>query len=290
MTQHGSANARVGRLRYGVRLWLRHGASRRDAARFRHSGQAFAVRRWRRRLGREQAEQRGHVGLEQRNDGERWCRKRHCGQRRGAGNSQAGVSSTAGSSAGGAPPKPADTNLPFTEDFEDGEPNGFISWNEDLMAGAWAVVDDAGNKVYQPQAAVGELEFAVGGSTAWTDVVFSAKVRLNDADSDAQIVVRFTPPKTYLVVEMAVGKFKLRGRADGSTQDLIAPSPKPVIAAGTWYTVAITAKGNMVSLTLDGMAIGSTVAANDAISNGGIALGVAEGSVSFDDLSVVAAP
>jgi hypothetical protein len=207
-----------------------------------------------------------------------------------AGNSQAGVSSTAGSSAGGAPPKPADTNLPFTEDFEDGEPNGFISWNEDLMAGAWAVVDDAGNKVYQPQAAVGELEFAVGGSTAWTDVVFSAKVRLNDADSDAQIVVRFTPPKTYLVVEMAVGKFKLRGRADGSTQDLIAPSPKPVIAAGTWYTVAITAKGNMVSLTLDGMAIGSTVAANDAISNGGIALGVAEGSVSFDDLSVVAAP
>jgi hypothetical protein len=207
----------------------------------------------------------------------------------GVAGNHAGTAGTAGS-GGSGPTKPANTNLPFTEDFEDGEANGFLPWNEDLMAGPWAVVADGASKVYQPQAAVAELELAVGGSTAWTDVTFTVKVRLNDAESDAQIVARFKEPKTYLVVEMAVGKFKLRGRADGSTEDLVAPSPKPVIVAGTWYTVGVTAKGSMVSLTLDGMPIGAPTTCNAAISNGGVAVGVAEGSVSFDDLSVVAAP
>jgi hypothetical protein len=207
----------------------------------------------------------------------------------GVAGSHAGTAGSAGS-GGSGPIKPADTNLPFSEDFEDGEPNGFIPWNEDMTQGAWSVVDDAVGKIYQPQAAVGDLEFAVGGSTSWTDVTFTVKVRLNDADSDAQIVLRFKDPKTYLVVEMAIGKFKLRGRADGSTEDLVAPSPKPVIVAGTWYTVGVTAKGSMVSLTLDGMPIGAPTTCDAAISNGGVAVGVAEGSVSFDDLSVVAAP
>jgi hypothetical protein len=209
------------------------------------------------------------------------------------GTGTAGSTGKAGSSAGGSggspPTKPADTNLPYSEDFEDGEPNGFIPWNEDLMAGTWSVVDDAGGKIYQPAAAVGELEFAVGGSTSWTDVAFTVKVRLADADSRAHIVLRMKEPKTYLVVEMAEGAYKLRGRADGSTTDLVAPSPKPVITAGTWHTVGITAKGSAVELTLDGVSIG-TGTANALISNGGIALGVAEGSVAFDDVSVVVAP
>ena len=201
-----------------------------------------------------------------------------------------GAAGSPGAGAGTGGTKPVSTDLPFTEDFEDGQPDGFIPWNEDLTAGAWAVVADGAGKIYQPQAAVADLEFAVGGSTTWTDVVFTVRVRLNDADSGAQIVLRFKEPKTYLVVEMAEGKYKLRGRADGSTQDLISPSPKPVITAGMWYTVGITAKGSMVSLTLDDMPIGTAATANAAISNGGIALGVAEGSVSFDDVSVVEAP
>lgn len=211
-----------------------------------------------------------------------------------AGIGNAGTTSMAGSAAsagsggsGGA--KPANTNLPFSEDFEDGEANGFIPWNEDMMAGAWGVVADTNGKIYQPAAAVGELEFAVGGSTTWTDVAFTVRVRLN-AESEAQIVMRFKEPKTYLVVEMAEGKFKLRGRSDGSTADLISPSPKPVINAGTWYKVGVTAKGSMVSLTLDDMPIGTPASANAAISNGGIALGVAEGTVAYDDVSVAAAP
>jgi hypothetical protein len=208
------------------------------------------------------------------------------------GGGVAGSAGKAGSSTGGTsmmPPKPADTGLPYSEDFEDGEPNGFIPWNEDLAAGMWNVVDDGAGKIYQPAAAVGELEFAVGGSTNWTDVVFTVKVRLADADSRAHIVLRMKEPKTYLVVEMAEGTYKLRGRADGSTTDIVAPSPKPVITPGMWHTVGITAKGSAVELMLDGTSIGSGNA-NALISNGGIALGVAEGSASFDDLSVVAAP
>jgi Domain of Unknown Function (DUF1080) len=204
----------------------------------------------------------------------------------GAGGGSAGTKGTAGT--GGT--KPASTGLPFTEDFEDGDANGFIPYNDKATAGAWVVVADGASKVYQPQAAVSALEFAVGGSTTWTDVAMTVKVRLNDADSDAQVILRFKEPKTYLVLEMAEGKYKLRGRAAGSTTDLISPSPKPVITAGTWYTVGITAKGTTVTLTLDGMPIGSPVMCNAAISNGGIALGLDAGSASFDDLSVTAAP
>jgi hypothetical protein len=203
----------------------------------------------------------------------------------GAGGGSAGTTSTAG-----GPTTPANTKLPFSEDFEDGEANGFIPYNDKAMPGPWAVVADGAGKVYQPQAAVSALEFAVGGSTTWTDVAMTVKVRLNSADTDAQVILRFKEPKTYLVLEMAEGKYKLRGRAAGSTTDLISPSPKPVITAGKWYTVGITAKGTMVSLTLDGMPIGTPVACAAAISNGGVAFGMDSGSASFDDLSVTAAP
>ena len=118
----------------------------------------------------------------------------------------------------------------------------------------------------------------------------TVKVRLDTADSGAQIAIRFTAPKTYLFVEMGEGKYKLRGRTDGSTADLVSPSPKPVIVAGTWYTVGITVKGTTANLTLDGTPIGTAAMANALIAKGGVALGVAEGSVSFDDLNVAAAP
>lgn len=190
----------------------------------------------------------------------------------------------------GGPTKPTNTNLPFVEDFEDGVANGFIPYNDKSTAGPWNVVADGAGKVYQPQAAVSALEFAVGGSTTWTDVAMTVKVRLNDADTDAQVIIRFKEPKTYLVLEMAEGKYKLRGRAAGSTTDLISPSPKPVITAGTWYTVGITAKGTTVNLTLDGKPIGSPVMCAAAISNGGVAFGMDSGSASFDDLNITAAP
>jgi hypothetical protein len=209
----------------------------------------------------------------------------------GGGGASAGAGGSAtGGSTGSGGTKPVSTNLPFHEDFEDGKADGFIPYNDKATAGAWTVIADGAGKVYQPQAPVSELEWAVGGSTAWTDVAMTMKVRLNGADSDAQIIIRFKEPKTYLVLEMAEGKYKLRGRAAGSTTDLIAPSPKPVITAGTWYTVGITAKGTTVTLTLDGKPIGMPAMCNAAISNGGVAFGMDSGSASFDDLSVTAAP
>ncbi|HEX2871957.1 MAG TPA: family 16 glycoside hydrolase [Polyangiaceae bacterium] len=207
-----------------------------------------------------------------------------------AGSAGAGGGSTGGTSAGTGGTKPVSTNLPFTEDFEDGVADGFIPWNDKATAGVWEVVTDGAGKIYQPKAALSDLEFAVGGSTTWTDVAMTVKVRLNSADTDGQVVLRFKEPKTYLVLEIAEGKYKLRGRAAGSTTDLIAPSPKPVITAGTWYTVGITAKGTAVTLTLDGKQIGAEAQCAAAISNGGVALGADSGSVSFDDLKITAAP
>jgi hypothetical protein len=211
----------------------------------------------------------------------------HAGSGGGGNGGAAGANGTGGS--GGSSSRPVDTNLPFSEDFEDGQANGFLPWNEDLTAGTWDVVPDGAGMVYQPHAPVSELELAVGGSSDWSDVSFSVKARLANEESGANLLVRMKDPDTYLVVEMAVGKYKLRGRADGSTQDLVAPSPKPIIIAGTWYTVGVIAKGSAVTLMLDDAVIGSATA-QPAISNGGIAVGVAEGSASFDDVRVVAPP
>lgn len=209
---------------------------------------------------------------------------------KGAGGGSGSGAGGSGGSGGGGGTKPANTNLPFTEDFEDGEANGFIPWNDKNTPGMWAVVADGAGKIYGPAAAPSDLEFAVGGSTSWSDVAMSVKVRLKDDNAGAQIVIRFKDPKTYLFVEMAIGKYKLRARANGSTTDLISPSPKPTIVAGMWHTVGITVKGSMATLTLDTMPIGTPVAVNALISNGGVALGVAEGEVAFDDLKVDAAP
>jgi hypothetical protein len=213
----------------------------------------------------------------------------------GSSGEVAGGSSGSGGGGGGSGGMkmvpPANTNLPYGEDFEDGTPQGFVPWNEDLMTmttAMWNVVDDAGGKIYQPTAAVSDLEFAVGGSTTWTDVKLTVKVRLADADSRAHILLRMKEPKTYLVVEMAEGTYKLRGRADGSTTDIVAPSPKPVITPGMWHTVGVSAKGTAVELTLDNNPIGSG-SCNALITNGGIALGVAEGNAAFDDVNVVVA-
>jgi hypothetical protein len=208
----------------------------------------------------------------------------------GSAGTGAGGGSTGGTSTGTGGTTPASTDLPFTEDFEDGVANGFIPWNDKATAGVWEVVTDGAGKIYQPKAALSDLEFAVGGNTKWTDMAMTVKVRLNSADTDGQVVLRFKEPKTYLVLEIAEGKYKLRGRAAGSTTDLISPSPKPVITAGTWYTVGITAKGTTVSLTLDGKAIGAPVMCAAAISNGGVALGADSGSIAFDDLKIAAAP
>jgi len=208
----------------------------------------------------------------------------------GGANGGAGSSSGAAGTTGSAGASTGGTKLPFTEDFEDGEAQNFVPFSDKGAAGKWQVVTDGTSKVYQPAAALAQLEFAVGGSSSWTDVVMSVRVKLKDADSGANIAIRFKDAKTYLVLEMAEGKYKLRGRADGSTQDLIAPSPKPTIVAGTWYKVGIVAKGTTVSLTLDDKAIGSPVMCNAALNSGGVALGVAEGSAAFDDLSVTAAP
>ncbi|MDF3066352.1 MAG: cellulose-binding protein [Polyangiaceae bacterium] len=204
----------------------------------------------------------------------------------GTGTSGSGSGTSGTSSTGGTPT----ISLPLSETFEDGTADGFMPWNEDLMPGEWAIVADGATKVYQPTAAVAELEFAVGGKTSWTDVALTVKVKLADAESGAQIVVRFKDAKTYLFIEMAEGKFKLRGRANGSTEDIVTPSPKPEIKAGTWYTVGVTVKGTTASLTLDGTPIGAPAMCDPLISNGGVALGVAEGSVAFDDLTVTAAP
>jgi hypothetical protein len=201
-----------------------------------------------------------------------------------------GGSGGASGSGGSAGSKPANTNLPFTEDFEDGAANGFIPYNDKNMPGPWAVTSDGAGKIFGPSSAPSDLELAVGGSTAWTDVAMTVKVRLADDNAGAQIVLRFKEPKTYLFVEMAIGKYKLRARANGSTTDLISPSPKPTIVAGMWHTVGITAKGTTATLTLDGTPIGTMVTFNAAISNGGVALGVAEGTVAFDDLKVDVAP
>jgi len=123
----------------------------------------------------------------------------------GAGHSGSAGSSAAGGSAGGVGggsegtgaggTKPANTTLPFTEDFEDGEANGFIAWNEDATQGMWVVVADGAGKVYQPAAAVSDLEFGVGGSTTWTDVALTVKVRLKDDTAGAQILLRFKDPQ-----------------------------------------------------------------------------------------------
>jgi hypothetical protein len=205
---------------------------------------------------------------------------------KGGATGSGGTTSKGGatSSTGGT-----DTSLPYTEDFE--TPLG-ERWIEADQSGMWSVKDQDGSQAYVVVAT--EKTFSVGGSIEWTNVRVESKVKFVAAGSSPVIylMARWADPKSYLVIEFrpgdTAGDLKLRQSDAGSTSDVCRYKP-PAVVEGDWYTIGLSVSGSLATLLFDGMPVTADKPCTLPKANpaaGGIALGAADATAAFDDVSV----
>jgi hypothetical protein len=183
----------------------------------------------------------------------------------------------------------AEIGLPFSEDFEDGAANGFIADVDDELAplGSWSIVDDGGNQVYQQSQATDDPTWAVGGDFHWTDQRFETRFKISSGIDEVYLFIaaRLLDFDHYYYLEIRDDRIKLRVRNDGNADIIEWDIPVPMIE-GEWHTVALSAVGTTLTVEFDGMVVMTTT--NAELTNGGIGVGVRDGTVVFDDLSVTA--
>jgi hypothetical protein len=214
----------------------------------------------------------------------------------GTGSSAGGTGSSAGGTGSGTGGSgvvhpPADTALPYTEDFEDGEANGWIDSVDQERAplGTWAVVDDPdGGKVYQETTPTDDPSWAVGGDYAWTDQHFETKMKIVSGSADAFIIIamRFSSFDSYLFVEITSDRIKLRDGGTDSTVDVGTFDIDPPLVDGAWHTYGVSAIGTNMTVYFDGAPV--ITGTSSTTTAGGIALGVRDCVAAFDDVSVTA--
>jgi hypothetical protein len=202
----------------------------------------------------------------------------------------------AGSGVGGTMVVGPGANL--TDDFETGDVTR--RWlapqsSDSTPCGVWAVVAEGTNHVYQQTSTActsSNPSWAAGGSTSWVDLRLQVKVRFDTAGSTITIAVRYNNPKDLYWIEFTNdGRIKIRTRTltTSSVDVTSTPSNQRVpVPAGQWTTVGLGISGSTITAylgdnraappALTGTASGQTM--------GGIAIGVAGGTASFDDVLV----
>jgi hypothetical protein len=214
----------------------------------------------------------------------------------GTGGATGGTGGTGKSTGGTGPTYQATIDLPYADDFEDGNDN---DWFPDVTSpantdavGDWGIVDDGGNQIYQAKTAFEDESWTVGGDRNWTDVRIEARVRFDSetADGDGMIYLagRWAPgDRDYYWVEFrSTGKPKVRRKLDGSSADIVTLDIDEIVAGmGTWHSLALVLKGAEATLELDGMVLG-TGTDSAPLARGGIALGTRDCVASFDDVKV----
>jgi hypothetical protein len=202
------------------------------------------------------------------------------------GTTSASTSAGGASTTGGQSSLPSSFAFPYTDDFEDGNSNGWMVWNSSSSAlGTWSVALDGTNHVLQQTSSGSSATWQVGGDVKWTDQKFSVKAKFADTSTYVYVSVRFNNTDGYYYLQTVPGsKPKIRVRNSGSTTDVCAGTTNFAGTAGSWHTITVTAQGSTFSADIDGVAVCS--ATNALIASGGIAVGTDGGPSSFDDVNV----
>jgi hypothetical protein len=184
----------------------------------------------------------------------------------------------------------------FTDDFETGDVN--MRWlapqsNDSTPCGAWSVVAEGANHLYQQSGTCSNPSFAAGGSTDWVDMRLQVKVRFGASTSTViTIAVRYNSPKDLYWIEFTNdGRMKIRTRtATGSSVDVatIASNARVPVPANTWVTIGLGISGSTVSAYLGENRAAPPVLTGPASGQvkGGIGIGSSDGLASFDDVLV----
>lgn len=208
----------------------------------------------------------------------------------GSAGTPAGTAGTSQGQAGGpVVHPPADLTLPYLEDFEDGEAQGWMDSfdEEEAPLGTWAIVDD-GTKVYRLETPTDDESWAVGGDYRWTDQHLETKIKVVSGAEEAFIIlaVRLSTLRSYYFVEITSDRIKLRDGGTDSTVDLGEFDIEPPFVDGEVHTFGLSAVGSALTVYYEGAPV-ITGTSTTALA-GGIGLAARDAVVSFDDVSVTA--
>lgn len=166
----------------------------------------------------------------------------------------------------------------FSANFEDGS---ISSWSK--SGGTWAVVTD-GSKAAQQSKADSENARLFNASTSLTDYTVQARVKPISLASNGFVglLARASGSTTFYRLALLPGRAELQAVQGGSVA--VLGSSSRTVAAGTWYTLSITATGSTIRGSIDGAQFASGT--SSVASAGRIGLQTGFASASFDDVVV----
>ncbi|HXU05624.1 MAG TPA: hypothetical protein VN903_31915, partial [Polyangia bacterium] len=195
-----------------------------------------------------------------------------------------GCASGAGGAGGGA------GTLLMSDDFEAGNANGWMT-DSATTNGVWAVVSDGANHVYQQSADINTRVWSVAGVVGWTDQRVEARVKFATLPATTlgagMVAARFQDLSNYYFVRLVPdGRVTINIRNAGSASELAVNgvAGRTPLTAGTWYTLALAARGTTLTAYLDGAAVVTTT--DTSFASGGIGVGTDHCTASFDDVKV----
>jgi hypothetical protein len=169
----------------------------------------------------------------------------------------------------------------LADDFEDGDAAGWST-----SGGSWAVATD-GSRVYQQSGTSADAR-ALAGSASWTDQTVSVRVRplaFNGSNRFVAVAARAQSATSYYYLALRSNNtVELKRLVSGSSTTLA--SAPVAVAAGQWYTLALTAQGSSLTGSVNGQVLVSATDTRFASGRAGLATFYA--SASFDDVLVTA--
>ncbi len=192
----------------------------------------------------------------------------------------------------------------FMDNFENNDVNlhwGAPQSNDIPPCGTWAVVPEttgSTNHVYSQTStactSTSSPSWAAGGNVNWTDMRLQVRVRFDNPSTVTTrltIAVRYNDSKdNYFIEYTNDGKMKIRVRNPSGTSDVMSLPSKSAVPApnGTWSTIGLSIKGSTINAYIgtDPTAPPAVFGTASGLDAGGIAIGVAAGAASFDDVLV----
>jgi hypothetical protein len=186
--------------------------------------------------------------------------------------------------------------MPFLADMEN--PDVLTGWAYD--AAEWRLVTEGGNTALVGASGLSSSLAILGNEVPeWTasdatDIILRFRFRLQEVNSGARVIFRYSPSAGYYALEMTGGRLVLKkGPAGdisrGNELNLPNGTVTGIIDTGTWYEIIAWIEGGRIYVYLDRLLI---ITANDTstpLPAGGILLQTLAANVNpvyFDDIIV----
>ncbi|WP_246608387.1 S-layer homology domain-containing protein [Paenibacillus agaridevorans] len=179
----------------------------------------------------------------------------------------------------------------FSDDFEDGTLDNWISQTEDL----WTVTEDDGflnEGKFLSSGNRTDTSFLIAKDGAsWTDYTFEARVHphLANGQENAGLIFRVTDAENYYMYRINAKEKRLElFKAVNDTLTRIVSADTAFTPSKQWYTIKVALQGNTIQAYVDGVLMTTWTNPVEELTTGGVGFRTTSANVKFDDVIVSA--